>query len=111
MKTFDIGDVVQNEEYSFSIDVVNDFDNAYNIREITSFCSCLKVEDYTKEGVYPLGKECIHNNIFSFKFKLKKKSIGENSTKAEIIFESPFADEIFKYIVIKYNVIKKDDNE
>jgi len=111
MKTIDIGNVKQNEETLFRIEIKNELEFAYNIRKIEPFCSCIKIVSYTEKGVFPVGKECENDNTFVINFKLKKRTLGVSSTKIELILESPFTDEAFEYVVIKYNVVKELKNE
>lgn len=119
---FEIGDLVKGEESIHEISFDNEFDLPYNIRKITPFCPCIKILDYTKEGVFSVDsglQDATHpstvleeerENVltkWAVKFMIKKTYLGKGSTNIDLILESPVDSERFLLITVNYNVITK----
>jgi len=119
---FEIGDLIKGEESIHEIVFCNDFDLPYNIRKITPYCPCIKILEYTKEGVFPISsglqdathpstileeKEDSLLNKWTVKFMIKKTYLGKGSTNIDLVLESPVDSERFVLITVNYNVITK----
>lgn len=113
MKEFNIGQIKKGEECIFDISFKTEFKSAYSILEITPYCNCIDVIEYSTHAVYP--EEMIEDGefkeyltTFEIKFKIKRNVANEKGTKVEIIFESPYDVFEIREILIKYEVTYKD---
>ena len=113
MKEFNIGQITKGEEHFFDVKFKTEFKSAYSILEITPYCNCVQVVEYSTHAVYPEdmieeGEFKEYLTTFEIKFKIKRNVSNEKGTKVEIIFESAYDVFEFKEILIKYEVIDKE---